>query len=54
MTAQQQQLATAAELAQSAAAAAARLKPGTWESVQALALASIALRLSAEPPRSSL
>ncbi|GAA5142618.1 hypothetical protein GCM10023340_06400 [Nocardioides marinquilinus] len=45
-----QQLARAAALAQKAAETAERLKPGTWESVQALALASIALRLSAETP----
>jgi hypothetical protein len=45
-----QQLARAADLARKAAETADRLKPGTWEAVQALALASLALRLSAETP----
>lgn len=44
------QVARAAALARQAEATAAKLKPGTWESVQGLALASIALRLSAETP----
>jgi len=51
MTDPTQQIAMAAQLAQKAAATADGLKPGTWESVQALALASIAMRLAAEPPR---
>ena len=37
----------AQELADQAAATAQKLKPGTWESVQALALASIAQSLVA-------
>jgi hypothetical protein len=43
-------LAAATQLAQAAAETASKLKPGTWESVQAMALTSIALRLSAERP----
>jgi len=46
---------TAQELADQAQEVAAKLKPGTWESVQALALVSIAQSLAsmarAEPPR---
>ena len=37
---------TAQELADQAAAVAAKLKPGTWEAVQALALVSIAQSLA--------
>ena len=37
---------TARELADQATEVATRLKPGTWESVQALALASIAQSLA--------
>ncbi len=37
---------TAQELADQAAEVATTLKPGTWESVQALALASIAQSLA--------
>ena len=44
------QIAQAAALARQAEETARKLKPGTWDSVQALALASIALRLSAETP----
>jgi len=45
---------TAQELANQATDVAAKLKPGTWESVQALALVSIAQSLAsiaAGPPR---
>jgi hypothetical protein len=38
---------TAKELADQATALAEKLKPGTWEAVQALALASIAHSLAA-------
>ncbi len=38
---------TAKELADEATKVAAKLKPGTWEAVQALALASIAQSLVA-------
>lgn len=44
------QIAHAAALARQAQEVASKLKPGTWDAVQALALASIALRLSAETP----
>ena len=44
------QVAHAAALARQAQEVASKLKPGSWESVQALALTSIALRLSAETP----
>ena len=37
---------TAGELADQAAEVAARLKPGTWDAVQALALVSIAQSLA--------
>ena len=42
---------TAQELADQATATAQKLKPGTWESVQALALASIAQSLAAVAAR---
>ncbi|WP_156400076.1 hypothetical protein [Phycicoccus sp. Soil748] len=42
---------TAKELANQATATAEKLKPGTWESVQALALASIAQSLVAMADR---
>jgi len=41
----EEQLRQAAELADQAVAATARLKVGTWESVQSLALVSIAKSL---------
>ncbi len=44
------QVAQAAALARRAEEVASKLEPGTWEAVQALSLASIALRLSAETP----
>ena len=40
---------TSKELADQAADVAAKLKPGSWESVQALALVSIAQSLAAWP-----
>lgn len=44
---------TAKELADQATAVAQKLKPGTWEAVQALALASIAQSLVERAERES-
>lgn len=44
---------TAKELADQAVAVADKLKPGTWEAVQALALASIAQSLVARAEKDS-
>lgn len=46
-----EQLRLAATLARQATDTAAKLKPGTWDAVQALALASIAQSLSAMAAR---